>query len=142
MSAAADRAPILVYDGDCGFCARSVRFVLRHDHRRRTVRFAARDGIAGRAVRERHAEVRSVDSLLWVEHVGGEERVLARSDAVLAVAAYLGGVWGVLGGLARLVPRPLRDAGYGVIARVRRWLAGEVSSCPAFPEDARSRALD
>ena len=45
--------PILVYDGDCGFCTRAVQFVLAHDTRRGTVRFAARDGGAGRAVRQR-----------------------------------------------------------------------------------------
>ena len=36
--------PVLLYDGDCGFCAESVQLVLRHERRRR-VRFAPLQGV-------------------------------------------------------------------------------------------------
>lgn len=123
-----DAAPMLVYDGDCGFCARAVRFVLQHDTRRRTARFAARDGQAGMAVRTRHG-LHGVESLLWVETVDGEERVHIYSDAVLAVAVYLGGFYAVLGQAGRLVPRLLRDPVYNGIARVRKSLLRGVPAC-------------
>lgn len=119
---------MLVYDGDCGFCARAVRFVLQHDTRRRTARFAARDGQAGMAVRTRHG-LHGVESLLWVETVDGEERVHIYSDAVLAVAVYLGGFYAVLGQAGRLVPRLLRDPVYNGIARVRKSLLRGVPAC-------------
>jgi predicted DCC family thiol-disulfide oxidoreductase YuxK len=135
-------APILVYDGDCAFCSRAVRFVLRHDRRRRTVRFAAREGAAGRAVRERHAALRDVESLVWVDWVAGAERAQIRSDAVLAVATYLGGVWALLGGLGLVVPRPLRDGVYSVVARVRRRIAGGAPECLVVTEAERGRVLD
>lgn len=134
--------PILVYDGDCGFCARSVQFVVRHDYRRRTVRFAARDGVAGRAVRARHPELQAVDSLLWVEHDGQEERVRIRADAVLAVAAYLGGPWQALGAIGALVPRVVRDWLYGIVARLRKSLSGKAPACVILPPEAVARALD
>jgi predicted DCC family thiol-disulfide oxidoreductase YuxK len=135
-------APILVYDGDCAFCSRAVRFVLRHDRRWRTVRFAAREGAAGRAVRERHAALRDVESLVWVDWVAGAERAQIRSDAVLAVATYLGGVWALLGGLGLVVPRPLRDGVYSVVARVRRRIAGGAPECLVVTEAERGRVLD
>jgi predicted DCC family thiol-disulfide oxidoreductase YuxK len=125
-------APILVYDGDCGFCARSVQFVLSHD-RRGIVRFAARDGVAGRAVRERHPQLLSVESMLWVEFVDGREVVRSHSDAVLATATYLGGVYAVLAALGRLVPRFLRDPVYNAVARVRRRLMRGAPAC-ALPQ--------
>lgn len=133
-----DTAPLLVYDGDCGFCARSVRFILTHDTRRRTARFAARDGEAGMAVRTRHG-LHGVESLLWVETVHGEERVRLYSDAVLAIAVYLGGVYGVLGHLGRLVPRFVRDPIYNAVARVRKSLVRSVPVCqlPSPQELAR-----
>ena len=133
-------APMLVYDGDCAFCSRSVQFILRHD-RRRTVRFAARDGVAGRAVRQRHPELLQVDSLIWVETHNGQERPLVRSDSVLAIASYLGGGFGVLGRLGRLIPRVLRDVGYGLIARFRRRLAFGGEACVIFTTDERARVL-
>lgn len=142
MSAGGPAAPILVYDGDCAFCSRAVRFVLRHDRRRRTVRFATRDGRAGRAVRERHDSLRDVESLVWVDWAAGAERALIRSDAVLAVASYLGGVWTVLGSLGRMVPRPLRDGVYSVVARVRRRIARGAPACLVVTEADRGRVLD
>lgn len=121
-------APILVYDGDCGFCARSVRFVLKHD-RRQTLRFAARDGAAGRAVRERHPRLQGVESLLWVERREGQEVVFTYSDAVLQTARYLGGFYGALAALGRLVPRVLRDPVYQVVAKLRKRLLGGAAAC-------------
>lgn len=130
--------PILVYDGDCGFCTRSVQFVLQHDTRG-TVRFAARDGEAGRAVRERHPHLKTVESLLWVETRDGREVVAIYSDAVLQTARYLGGIYGVLGALGARVPRVLRDPVYNLIARIRTRIMGGAAAChlPAPHELAR-----
>src|SRR5436189_6468845 len=102
-----DRSALLLYDGSCGFCARSVQFVLRHESRRRTLRFAALDSEIGLEVRGRHPEIEGVDSVVWVEPEGtiAGERVLVRSAAVLCVLRYLDGVWRALAGLAAVVPR-------------------------------------
>lgn len=135
-----DPGPILVYDGDCAFCSRSVQFILRHD-RRRSVRFAARQGEAGRAVRARHPELIAVDSLIWVETNQGLERPLVRSDSVIAIARYLGGGFGLLATIGGLVPRPLRDLGYAVVARFRRRLALGGEACVVFTPDERARVL-
>ncbi len=132
--------PILVYDGDCGFCTRSVQFVLQHD-RRGTARFAARDGVAGRAVRERHPHLQDVESLLWVERRDGEERVFIYSDAVLETARYLGGIYAVLAAVGRVVPRILRDPAYNVVARVRKRIMGGATACHLPAPDELARML-
>lgn len=119
--------PILVYDGDCGFCARSVQFVLAHD-RRGVVRFAARDGEAGRALRARH-RLEAVESLLWVDLRDGREVVYVYSDAVLQTAHYLGGAYRALAALGGVVPRVLRDPVYNLIARMRRRILGGAAAC-------------
>ncbi|MGN6391120.1 MAG: thiol-disulfide oxidoreductase DCC family protein [Gemmatimonadales bacterium] len=135
-------APVLLYDGTCGFCAESVQLVLRHD-RRRTLRFAALQGGFGAEVRSRHPELARVDSVVWVEPAreGRGERVLVRSDAALSVARYLGG-WFHVARLASLLPRPLRDAGYNLVARHRHRLLADGPSCLLPPPEVRERFLD
>jgi predicted DCC family thiol-disulfide oxidoreductase YuxK len=133
---------VLLYDGTCGFCADSVQLVLRHD-RRGTLRFASLQGSFGQAVRARHPELAGADTVAWVEPAssGREERVLLRSDAALKVAGYLGG-WFHLTRLAAVLPRPLRDAAYNLVARHRHQLSGDGPSCLVPGPDVRSRFLD
>jgi predicted DCC family thiol-disulfide oxidoreductase YuxK len=139
-----DRSALLLYDGSCGFCARSVQFVLRHETRRRTLRFAALDSAIGLDVRARHPAIEGVDSVVWVEPAesSGEEHVLVRSAAVLAVLTYLGGMWRGLAGLAAIVPRALSDAVYDFIARHRHKLTRGNPACVVPTADQRERFID
>ncbi|HEX4632313.1 MAG TPA: DCC1-like thiol-disulfide oxidoreductase family protein [Gemmatimonadales bacterium] len=118
--------PVLLYDGACGFCAESVQFLLRHEGTRHDLRFASLERVPGAGA----------DSVVWRE--GGRD--LVRSDAVMAAARYLGGGWRALGTAATLVPRPLRDGLYRLVARHRHRLGGSVCVIPT-PEQ-RSRFLD
>jgi predicted DCC family thiol-disulfide oxidoreductase YuxK len=135
---------ILFYDGTCGFCANSVQFVLAHEARRRTLRFASLQGDVGLDLHQRHPELQGVDSLIWYEPAAGAraERILIRSDAVIATARYLGGIWRVLGSVARVVPRRLRDWTYDLVARHRYQIAGRADACLLPTPEQRSRFLD
>jgi len=115
--------PVLLYDGACGFCAASVRLVLRHDPDGDLL-FAPLEGAFGQAVRARHPELAGIDSVVWVE----PDRVLTHSTAALRVARYLGGWWR-LAGIGWLVPRPIRDAVYRLVARHRHQLTRTGPEC-------------
>ena len=125
-------APILFYDGSCGFCAGSVQFVLARD-RRRTLRFGPLQGTSGRALTARHPSLLGIDSVVWLDG----EVPLTRGDAVLAVLRYLGGGWGTLAALGRVVPRALRDLLYDLVARRRFQLAARACLLPTPEERAR-----
>lgn len=133
-------APVLLYDGDCGLCARSVQFVLRHD-RRGTLRFAPLQGAFARDVLARHPSLATVDSVVWVEPAadGAAERVAVRSDAALLAVAYLGGWWSLLRA-GRVMPKPLRDAVYDFVARHRHQFTRP--QCLIPPPDVRHRFID
>ena len=135
-------APVLLYDGTCGFCAESVQLVLRHD-RRGSLRFAALQGAFGRAVRSRHPELDGVDSMVWVDPAqdGRSEQALVRSDAALRVARYLGGPFH-LARVAGLLPRSVRDTAYALVARHRHRLTPGGPRCLVPPPDVRERFLD
>jgi predicted DCC family thiol-disulfide oxidoreductase YuxK len=134
-------SPVLLYDGECGFCAESVQLVLQYERRGR-VRFAPLQGAFAASVRARHPELQSVDSMLWVEPVeSGADRVFVRSAAALRLARYLGGVWRVLL-LGYLLPTSLRDRLYDFIARHRHQIPGTRDACLVVPPRHRDRFLD
>jgi predicted DCC family thiol-disulfide oxidoreductase YuxK len=133
--------PVLLYDGECGLCAGSVQFILRHEpaHRREALRFAPLQGELGLSVRSRHHELAQVDSVVWFEPSPSGGRVRYHSAAGLAVLRHLGGPWRVLAALGWLVPSPLRDAVYRAIARRRFDLVAPACLLPS-PEQ-RERFL-
>jgi predicted DCC family thiol-disulfide oxidoreductase YuxK len=135
-------APLLLYDGSCGFCAESVQFVLKRD-RKGSMLFAALDSRTGRDVIARHPEVRELDSVLFVEPASGvdPERVFAHYNAALRVASYLGGSWQLLRVL-QLVPSSIRDGVYRLIARHRHRLTAGGPKCLIPSAKDRARFLD
>ena len=134
------RLAVLLYDGACGFCASSVQWVLRRD-RRGTLRFAALQGETARPILARHPELAGVDSVVWVEDVGGAgERVQVRSSAGIAVGWYLGGIWATLATIAVGIPRGVRDWVYDLIARHRHTLISDPACLLPTPAE-RDRFL-
>ena len=135
---AATDIPLLLFDGKCGVCTRSVRLLLRWDRRRGTLRFAPLGSQVARSILARHPEAREIDSLLWYRPGPDGGELLARSDAVLAAGTYLGGGWAVLAAVGRLVPRILRDALYDLVARYRLRFPGMRRTCRLpTPEESR-----
>jgi predicted DCC family thiol-disulfide oxidoreductase YuxK len=135
--------PVLLYDGSCGFCAASVRFVLRHD-RHGTLRFAALQSPFGQRVLQQHPQLRTVDSVVWLDQSGEAatapvSHANVRSDAALRLLEYLG-CWWTVGRMIRIVPRPIRDAAYDLIARHRHQLSRADCLVPTAAE--RRRFLD
>ena len=132
--------PVLLYDGLCGFCDRTVQFVLARDPGGR-MRFAPLQGEYARQILKEHASLRDIDSLILVEAGVDVHSPLVRSDAILAIAGYLGWPWRAAG-VFRIVPRPLRDWAYDVFARQRYRLLGRYDACPLPSAEVRARFID
>jgi predicted DCC family thiol-disulfide oxidoreductase YuxK len=142
--------PILFFDGECGLCARSVRWVLRHDRARR-FRFAPLQGSTFAAIQGRTiAALRGstiaplqggapseLSSMVVIDERGTHRE----SGAVRAVCRQLGGVWGALAVCSSIVPRPIGDRMYRFVARRRhRWFGG-AETCAIASAEERSRFL-
>jgi predicted DCC family thiol-disulfide oxidoreductase YuxK len=134
---------IVLYDGVCGLCNASVQFLLRNDKSGR-LRFASlQSDFAGKVLRRHSLDPKDLDTLHVVENYEQpNERVLQRSDAVLRAGRELGGFWGALATIASVIPRPLRDAFYRLVARNRYSLFGKYESCMLPEPSQRSRFLD
>ena len=135
--------PLVLYDGTCGLCDRSVRWLVDVD-RRAVLRFAPLQGETAAPILARHGIARQGEfsSMLTVEQPGtAGERVLSRSSGALAALVAVGGWRGSLGRIARWVPRALRDAVYDFIAARRfRWF-GKADACRIPTPEERARLL-
>ena len=135
---------LVIFDGHCGLCNRSVRWLLRRDQADR-LRFAASESPKVAGLLRRHgipARAPGPSTLLAVRDAGGPaECVLLRSDAVLALLAELPRPWPALAAALAWIPRPLRDLGYRLIARCRYRIWGRLESCPLPSAEERERFL-
>ena len=138
---------LVVFDGHCGLCNRSVRWFLRRDKGDR-MRFVASESPLVATLLARHG-ILAVDagtvtpsSILVVRDAGGVgERVLVRSDAVLALLGELPRPWPGIAAVLRLAPQAPRDMGYRLIARWRYRSWGRRESCPLPTAEERARFL-
>jgi len=132
---------ILLYDGDCGLCLRSVRLLVKAD-RAGALAYAPQQGSTAAPILARHRLVPEViQTVVLVEDPDGPaERLWFKSDAMLRAVALAGGAWRMLAWL-RVVPRPVRDGVYDFIAgRRKRWF-GPASACPLPTHAQRARML-
>jgi predicted DCC family thiol-disulfide oxidoreductase YuxK len=127
-----DRHPLIVFDGECVLCSANARFVLRRDRRRR-FRLTTAQSPLGAAL-YRHFGLRAdEEGTILVLRDG---RLLTDSEAVIAIPAGLGWPWRAAAAL-RIVPRPLRDALYRLVARNRfRWFGRRDTCWVPAPADA------
>ena len=119
-----DDRPIIVFDGHCVLCSRFARFVLRHD-RRAVFRLMAAQTPIGQAL-YRHLRLDPVQFETNVLLENGQ--AWFKSAGTIRIFEHLGFPWSLCGVL-RVVPRPLLDRLYNLIARNRlRWF-GSQSIC-------------
>lgn len=127
---------IVLFDGTCGFCEGSVKFIARRDPAG-YFRFAPSQWPQAQQALAAHGLTReAARSLVLIE--GGQ--VYLRSTASLRIAAHLTAPWR----WARVllwIPRPVRDAGYRVVATIRHRLAGRSNACELPPPELRDRLL-
>jgi predicted DCC family thiol-disulfide oxidoreductase YuxK len=142
MKDASANNPVMLYDGVCGFCNKSVQFILDHDKQGKML-FAALQSDYGKAVKARHPFLESIDSVVLLEHPPGEkeERVFVRSSAALRLASYLGGAWKLFL-VFHILPASLRDFFYNLFAKHRYKVFGKYDACMLPDASVRSRFLD
>ena len=115
---------VILFDGVCNLCDRSVQFVIDRDPPGR-FRFASLQSDQGRNLLAAHRyEGPELSSVILIR----DGRVYTKSDAALHVARHLQGSARWLR-FALVIPRPIRDHIYDWVADRRyRWF-GEYASC-------------
>jgi predicted DCC family thiol-disulfide oxidoreductase YuxK len=130
-------SPIILFDGVCNLCNAAVQWVVARD-RRKVFSFASLQSRAtANVLRDAGVHGSLPDSVVLVDAAG----VHTKSDAAIRIARRLGFPW-VLASAFVLVPRPLRDGLYALVARNRYHWFGRRESCMVPTPDLRARWLD
>jgi predicted DCC family thiol-disulfide oxidoreductase YuxK len=126
---------VILFDGVCNLCNSSIQFVIRRDPQAR-FSFAPLQSVAADSLLKSTGAAPLPDSIVLVQR----GRVYTQSGAVLRIARGLRGLWPLAYAFI-VIPRPLRDLVYRLIARNRyRWF-GKREACMMPTEEIRARFL-
>jgi predicted DCC family thiol-disulfide oxidoreductase YuxK len=129
---------LILYDGQCRLCDRTVQWLLKID-RRRVLTFAPLQGETAKSLQLIHSE--NLQTIIFVaDFKTSEQKVFYKSDAVVEILRLVGGSWGLFVSL-RVTPRGIRDSVYDWIARNRLSWFGRIDECGIPQQPLRERFL-
>lgn len=127
------RHAIILFDGECSFCSRSVQFIIRHD-KAGLFKFAPSQSDTAQRIKTAYN----------VEHITGtmilirDGNVYTHSDAVLRIAGELGLPW-KLAKVFLVIPGGIRNAMYRFVSANRKRLGKGKQTCMMPTDDVRQR---
>jgi predicted DCC family thiol-disulfide oxidoreductase YuxK len=128
---------LIIYDGNCGFCNYSVRWLVRHD-KKDALRFAPAGHSACKSILYSHnlfiEATKTIICVMW--HEKDKEIIYLRSDAVLKSISCLPAPWPFIANILYIIPHMIRDNIYQLLARHRYliWKRQDICTLPT-PEE-------
>lgn len=126
---------IILFDGECNFCDKSVQFIIKRDPEA-IFSFTSQQGEAGQQMIKKHHAPSSVDSIILIEN----DTYYLKSSAALRICRHLQGAWKLLF-IFILVPYPIRDFFYNILAKNRYKWFGKKDQCTLPTPEMRKRFL-
>ena len=126
---------IILFDGVCQFCDKSVQFILKRDLNGKFL-FSSLQSDTGIQLRKDYHIPEELDSIILIEG----EKYHSKSTAALKIVRELRGGWKWLY-IFIVIPRPIRDVVYDFVARNRLKWFGEKTACELPPPEVRKRVL-
>ena len=129
--------PVILFDGVCNLCSGSVQFIINRDPSG-IFRFATLQSETGKnLVSKFDLPNDKPDAIILVEN----SEYYLRSTAALRILQRLGSLWRLLY-VFMLVPTPIRDYFYDIVARNRYKWFGKRAQCMIPSEDIKGRFLE
>ncbi|WP_308516383.1 thiol-disulfide oxidoreductase DCC family protein [Sphingomonas flavescens] len=128
-----DDRPLFVFDGYCVLCSTGVSWLMKYGGD--CVRYASAQSPLGAALFD-HYRVDPDKTYLLI----ADGNASGESTGYLRLCRLLGGFWKLFL-VFGLIPRPLRDWAYRVVARNRYGWFGKVEQCALLSAEQRARML-
>lgn len=136
INEALKQQPILLFDGECGFCNKSIQFFLARE-KNKTMHFVPLESKLGKELRAYFEIDNKIDSIILIK----DHSAYIKSCAALRLAPYLKGLWPLMI-IFVVIPPFLRNMVYDLIAKKRMKFFGRVESCALLPKEDKERFLD
>ena len=137
MAEEIDQNPIILFDGVCNLCNRSVQFILRRDKKKK-FRFATLQGKKGQEIlKQFNLPADYLNSFILADG----EKIYTRSTAALRMLKILGRGWNLFYGFM-IVPPFIRNALYNMIAKYRYKWFGKKDQCMIPTPGIRERFIE
>lgn len=138
------KQPILLYDGECVFCNKSLHFFLEHEKQMNLslhgsaglLHFAPLQSEVGIALKSYFELDEKIDSLILIR----DHSAFIKSCAALRLTRYMKGFWPLMQ-IFLIIPPFIRNFVYDFIAKRRKKIFGRSSSCRLFTEEENARLL-
>lgn len=130
-----DNHGIVLFDGECNLCNNSVQFILKRDYKE-YFQFASLQSGIGQSLLQQHRLPKTLNSVVVIE----KGIAYIESDAPIQVCKHLGGLWKLLI-VAKIIPTPLRNFFYRIIAKNRYQWWGKSPSCTLPTPNLKKRFL-
>ncbi len=128
---------IILFDGVCNFCNRTVYIILAHD-RKAKFQFASNQSQAAIEMMDQMClDANVLNSVVLVEG----DLVYTKTDAIIKISNDLYG-WPHFFRLLKFIPKPIRDFFYDSFAKYRYRLFGKRSICMIPDQKYKDRFLD
>ncbi len=127
---------ILLFDGVCNLCNNTVQFIIKRDKKGK-IQFASLQSEFGqKKTLEANLPLEDLKSIIFIEN----GTIYTRSTGALKMTKYLDGIWKIAY-IFIIIPRPIRDFFYNIIAANRyRWF-GKSEECMMPTTDIKSRFI-
>ena len=127
---------ILFFDGNCGLCNRSVKFVLRKE-RNNELSFSALQSEFAKKILKENNITENLDTMVLLEN----GKIYLRSSAALRLTKYMKGLWPLMM-IFIVVPPFIRNAVYNYVAKNRITWFGMANYCDLMTPELKKRFLE
>lgn len=128
--------PILLFDGVCNLCNDTVQFTIERDPTGKFKFASLQSSVGQELLKKFNLPTNDFDSFVLVDG----EQCYTKSSAALRVIKGFGGWWTLLY-IFILIPKPIRDWVYSLVAKNRyRWF-GKANQCWMPTPDLKERFL-
>ena len=128
---------VILFDGVCNFCIRSVNFVIKRD-KKKMIQFSPLQSATGQQLLQSYnLPLNKMESFVFIE----KGKAYKRSTAALRVCRHLNALWPLCYGLI-IVPKFIRDGIYDWIARNRYKWFGVREQCMIPTNEIKEKFLN